>query len=307
MAFLSLSVLFILSFIISNLYGQILKIDHEIQLDTFELAWNYYQYIKSNNVRSIKKNVYSSNTRLLFVAGLDGSGHDILKTMFNSCKSCKAAPSLSHALMYHDEKHEVLRGLFSTNDTETVMQQFSLVADEMKKLVGGPNDEELHIIGLSLMPGIEIMSYPNSHTHERVMNHPDLQILAFLSEKLNIDLRILVLQTSSQILLSDVTSPLEERVLIEAASAFYTELKLLDSKFLYCISPEKIYSMSTDERQAMAEFIHPSIVPKVLNEMWKEVKPLEQKRNTKAHPYHNIMLQGKLGLVDRLCQDINKA
>lgn len=47
-----------------------------------------------------------------------------------------------------------------------------------------------------------MFSYPNFNAQNKVMNYPDIYLLAILSELTNIDLRILVLQRNSLSILS---------------------------------------------------------------------------------------------------------
>jgi hypothetical protein len=80
------------------------------------------QDIKSNQLQ-IKKTIFNNKKRVLFVAGLEGSGHHALHSMFSVCFAegmCVAEQDISHDVMWYDPVAKIIHGLFSADDGDQV-------------------------------------------------------------------------------------------------------------------------------------------------------------------------------------------
>jgi hypothetical protein len=79
------------------------------------------------NLLSLKlplpKTVSKNSPRLLFVAGLEGTGHHAWNAMIHVCvanKHCKVAETLTKELMHFDDAENTVKGLFGTEETQEV-------------------------------------------------------------------------------------------------------------------------------------------------------------------------------------------
>ncbi len=101
----------------------------------------------------IPKSQFSNKKRLLFVAGLEGTGHHAFKAMFEICvtnKTCVAASGLSKTLMSFDSKYNILRGLFSAGESWKSPESLQKAFIQMKAIASS-NDNVIHIVGKSMI------------------------------------------------------------------------------------------------------------------------------------------------------------
>jgi len=157
----------------------------------------------SNGDFRLKKTVYSNRTRLLIVAGLEGTGHHAISAMLDICRKrkpplCEADKTLSDKLMLFDKKRRVTDGLFGTSDTAAMLKVSTDIRAYLKNLGSRPG-KHLYFVGLvESLPANGMFSYPNCDGRFKSLDHPDIYQLAILAEKSNVDLRVLVLQVSSR-------------------------------------------------------------------------------------------------------------
>jgi hypothetical protein len=76
----------------------------------------------------LPKTINKNRPRLLFVAGLEGTGHHAWNAMIHVCvanKHCKIAETLTKELMHFDDAENTVKGLFGTEKTIEVSLSIS--------------------------------------------------------------------------------------------------------------------------------------------------------------------------------------
>jgi len=238
----------------------------------------------------IQKKSFSNRNRLLIVAGLEGTGHHALTTMFDVCINattinssssssssssmkgrCLPLPELTNALMFNNATAR--HGLFFSNDASKAGSYLRAIKQIMMKLnTDQQNTATLYILGCDHPTTSGMLSYPNFGNPQKSLNHPDVAVLARLAELAHIDFRIIVLQRSADNILISTQNrrfggPKEGRTLSDNAASLYSQLKLLDSKFFHCIQYHELSILNDEKKKELIEFTHPliqSILPKML-------------------------------------------
>lgn len=266
----------------------------------------------------VKKTIFDDRTRVLFVAGIEGSGHHAIKDVLELCFSmrlCRAAP-FSKDLFYrgsgsqglfgaanyssHPDLLEVTLGRmkeFVFNVSHNLPIEDNTAYDKRKVVLPGhfgPENEStppphIYVIGLETFPSAGMMSYPNFNDGQtKALDHPDLIPLAILAEEAGIDLRILVLSRPAYDTLYSVIrrgygNGYGPEILVDNAIALTHQIQMIDPAFFLCLPYEKLASYSHPEQAAdlrvIAQFLHP-----VLDE---ESLQIMLKMWTKIHPVHH--------------------
>ncbi len=104
----------------------------------------------SGNTKALyKKTQFNDKKRLLFVAGLEGSGHHALHAMFDICfdeKLCVAEGDITHSILHLNKTDFLVHGLFAAEDGESSTEHLKVVYTAFKNLAISKVDK-LHIIG----------------------------------------------------------------------------------------------------------------------------------------------------------------
>jgi hypothetical protein len=231
--------------------------------------------------RYVSKTAFTEG-RLLFFAGLEGTGHHGIQKMFLQCRlfpgdyACIFEFELSRLLFLHLPPNPKIKktlfdrrdGLFFGEGTDRTGTNAMRVFDELKK-----RKEEYakhtHFFGLSMdSTQSGMMSYPNFNLGTKPLNYPDIVVLAALMESLQIDFRVGVLIRNARDLMNSVmrrgfsgyTGPLTEaRIIVDNAAALLAQMKMLDPRFFHCLEYEKMANMTTEEKGSLAEFLSPSV------------------------------------------------
>ena len=128
-----------------------------VKCDTFQfnktLTSSYGQHVS----KTVQKKTFSNSNRLLFVAGLEGTGHHAMKAMFQVCQnmprgannstntsSCESEESLS--LLFMNTSRYSRSGLFMTEDHKRVGKVISLIKQRMHAL-SSANGSHLYFLG----------------------------------------------------------------------------------------------------------------------------------------------------------------
>lgn len=265
----------------------------------------------------VKKTIFDDRTRVLFVAGIEGSGHHAIKDVLELCFSmrlCRAAP-FSKDLFYRGSGSQGLFGAANYSSHPDLlevtlgrMKEFMYnvshnlpiednAAYDKKKIVlpghfGQDNDSKpphIYVIGLETFPSAGMMSYPNFNDGQtKALDHPDLIPLTILAEEAGIDLRILVLSRPAYDTLYSVIrrgygNGYGPEILVDNAIALTHQIQMIDPAFFLCLPYEKLASYSHPEKaadlHAIAQFLHP-----VLDE---ESLQIMLKMWSKIHPVHH--------------------
>ena len=254
----------------------------------------------------IRKTSFSNTNRLLIVAGLEGTGHHAFTTMFDVCINvtisnvtstkgrCRPVPELTSTLMFNNATRRV--GLFFANDAANAGIYLKTIKKMMASL-NKPTDNDnniptLYIIGIDHPTTSGMLSYPNFGDPQKTLNHPDIAVLARIAELVNLDFRVVVLQRSADSILMSTQNrrfggPREGRILSDSAAALYSQLKLLDPRFFYCIQYHDLSTLSDDKKRELIDFTHPIVIQSLLPQMLKLVHSKPQ--ITTSHDFINNM------------------
>lgn len=98
----------------------------------------------------LNKVAYSNQTRVLFVAGLEGSGHHAFADMMSECErsACSYESKISALSVSYNSTSLATVGLFSGTDGERNDLFISKMLDWMHKLSADAQIKRLHYIGL---------------------------------------------------------------------------------------------------------------------------------------------------------------
>jgi hypothetical protein len=227
----------------------------------------------------LPKRINSEGIRVIFVAGLEGTGHHAWNAVFEQCVSsgeCAVATNLTQALMQFDPVKKVVHGLFGADDAHVNSIQLYNVYQQMQSLAA-LSDSRAYLVGLCFVHRAAMLSYPNYNGVNKALDHPDLHILATLAEMAGVDFRVIVLQRSAREILSSTTSrdiggSNEPKILIDNAAALYTQMLLVDPAFYHCVQYRELGSLSQRQKHSLAEFIHPALSVSTMDRMLSTVR-----------------------------------
>jgi hypothetical protein len=227
----------------------------------------------------LPKRINSEGIRLIFVAGLEGTGHHAWNAVFEQCVSsgeCAVATNLTQALMQFDPVKKVVHGLFGADDAHVNSIQLYDVYQQMQSLAA-LSDSRAYLVGLCFVHRAAMLSYPNYNGVNKALDHPDLHILATLAEMAGVDFRVIVLQRSAREILSSTTSrdiggSNEPKILIDNAAAIYTQMLLVDPAFYHCVQYRELGSLSQRQKHSLAAFIHPALSVPTIDRMLSAVR-----------------------------------
>lgn len=236
------------------------------------------------HVTPFPKNVYSNNSRLLLVAGLEGTGHHAISDMMSVCmkaspsKSCSEDVDLSVMMMHSlaPEKHQIGQfGLFFGEDANRAGQHIQTIESRMKELAKA-SMSHLYFLGLGKTAKTGMFSYPAFAGPFKAINHPDAFALAVMAEKSNLDFRILVLQRNHLEILASTHKRhfggnVEARLLIHNAEALLAQLRLLDKRFYRCVDYKTLNKIDDVEKKRLQNFLHPVVLRNSLTGMLKQL------------------------------------
>ena len=151
----------------------------------------------------LKKQVLSSRMRLIFVVGLEGTGHHyIVNVLSHVCKPdqdlCPDVCPLGK-IMY-----SALATSKTEDDYEDARNNFRKEMQKLAMVVKGLPAGEAFMDAFRRCDGSGYMSYPNFNGIDKAMHYVDLKVLAEEAERAGIDLRVIYLSRAAKsILVSD--------------------------------------------------------------------------------------------------------
>jgi hypothetical protein len=251
----------------------------------------------------LPKKAFSDQLRMLLVVGLEGTGHHAMKSIFSECLDSADAAKLEsssakcavddrlNSLLMHTYAGKPKVGLFFAEDAArggelSLAVQASLrnISKHAENVLAGNN--RLYILGLEFTSGGGMLSYPNFGGASKALNHPDAFLLAALAENAGLDLRVFVLSRNTADVLRSVSSrnfggEQEARILASNAESIYTQLSLLDRRFLLCIDYEELDSISSNRtrKDEFAKSLHPRVVPRFVDKMLSRFVPSDKSSN----------------------------
>lgn len=202
-------------------------------------------------------------TRVVFVAGLEGTGHHAWASIFTACAECSFATGLARAL-FRGFRTKQYHGLFAPDTAQQTANDEAAVRVEFRRLVrlGGirlhvlhPDPSDPHAYG-----DTGELSYPCGDGPERAHHHPDLIKLATIAEDAGVDLRVLVLLRDAASVLDSTavrrhfapTPFLQSVMLVDNAFSLHGQLTSIDPRFFACVR----YDASYEEEARLASFLH---------------------------------------------------
>eukprot|EP01034_Spumella_vulgaris_P026448 gene26448-33027_t len=231
---------------------------------------------------ALRKTAFSNRSRLLFVAGLEGTGHHAVQAMFKVCnatKICEFDALITHHAMRFDGKAQSNHGLFGASDAVNNAKDAVVIEEAMRSLVATPGDH-FYFLGLGFVPGSGMLSYPNFNGRHKSLDHPDAYTLALMAESAGLDFRVLVLQRDAADIIASTAkrgfggalgAAGEPKILIDNAAVLYSQLALLDPAFIHCVQYKTLGNLSAEARDEMVDFLHPVLMKSELAVMLKEV------------------------------------
>ncbi|CAM9131139.1 unnamed protein product [Scytosiphon promiscuus] len=213
----------------------------------------------------VQKTVFSSQMRMIFLVGLEGTGHHFMSAVLRKmCRLpgvfcpdvCPLAVALYKKMGTPQSPSDYREGL------ERIRNETEILALESDGLRNGT---------ISLLAFFKcgskagMMSYPNYGGKDKPLQYVDLRILAEEAERAGIDLRLIYLSRAARsILLSDTQRRSfgggfthETRILTNNAEVIDSFSRELDPGFTTCFSYENISDPGQASR--VGEFVAPTI------------------------------------------------
>ena len=204
----------------------------------FESNYNFtaeLNQIFANGADYLVKRVKSKGKRLLFIAGLEGSGHDMLARVLHSCSNSTKASAISSnkdmflapvcekdvimSSLLLDMKGREISGLFASDDAVTVIRLVNSIEGRLRRINASfareSTKNHLIFLGLGASDGnrgsVSMLTYPVGPvslgvSSDKSLSRPDVFLLSLLCERAGIDLRIVVLQRHSRDVLENISN-----------------------------------------------------------------------------------------------------
>lgn len=283
------------------------------------LSSNLYIRFVNSSKPIIEKKSFNENLRLLFVAGIEGTGHHAISSMLKECvkkdpHSCKNARDLSFDLFTHVTKDDNY-GLFASEHGADVDKDLVKVRQELKT-ISSSSETALYFLGLCDDATAGMLSYPNFSGENKALNHPDVVLLTKMSEEVNIDFRIIVLLRDAVSILKSVFSSKknylggikgpEPRILIDNTAVLYSQLTLIDSKFFQCMNYDdfiKLRRGDNELKEKLVNFVHPVVLKDKIDDMSHGIhmRDSNEYNETEVFSFYATNLQLRLDLIQELC------
>eukprot|EP00040_Diaphanoeca_grandis_P021516 m.114714 g.114714 ORF g.114714 m.114714 type:complete len:354 (-) comp28367_c0_seq1:405-1466(-) len=208
----------------------------------------------------VAKRTFSSKSRAVFIAGLEGTGHHAFHSLFTT-DMCDYAETVGDAINKKLTKHRYCVGvhpehLWPTCDINGsfflgqrrsdvlasrvgLLKAFKRMANARRKRLFVLNGAHPSYLNWPML------SYPNCAAHGcRNLHNPDVRMLADVAEQAGLDLRVIVITRSAQGMLESVivnrgfgeTLESETNLLSTSAAILTSQLKSIDPLFVSCIA-----------------------------------------------------------------------
>ena len=177
-------------------------------LSTMHLVDSSSYILPSSGKGILAKDISSSKVRFVFVAGLEGSGHHAIHSIYSQCVSLGGPCAVNEEIMsYLYSGYSEPEGVFvyggatnqSSSELRTLRKKF--VTEITKEAASHANPTVIFLNAGEQLPRTGMMSYPNFGGDEKSLHHPDVRELALLCEEAGVDLRILVLQVCTNVIM----------------------------------------------------------------------------------------------------------
>jgi len=205
---------------------------------------------RANTNFLVEKTVFSETTRFAFVAGLEGTGHHSIGSIFKNCQKsgrCVAIEKLTLGV-YHGGGRP--HGAFVYAD-ETSARDVEKAREGLITAFRLAHTDQRRLVVLNTLldtKGSGEMSYPNFLGADRALNHPDVHYLAYLAERAGVDLRILVLTRPAEGMIQSTTvhrhfnsKSVQSTQMAGMAAVLAAQLQLIDPRFYLCVPYSSLF------------------------------------------------------------------
>ena len=225
----------------------------------------------------IRKTATSSTFRVVFIMGLEGTGHHAWSNIYNTCIRTGVGPCASNetltTLLY--KGGPLPEGIFaygaSPSDSPALVAcRQRLFLSALAELKEKASSELIFLNGAEVKEGH--LSFPSYNGPHKALHQPDVVALARLCESVGVDLRLVVmLRDTDAITASTVKrafgkdSAHEVAVLTNNAAVMTAQLSLLDPAFTSCVQYDDMGDPhKADVRESLASFLHPKLTGDIL-------------------------------------------
>eukprot|EP00752_Nemacystus_decipiens_P004768 g4339.t1 len=217
----------------------------------------------------VAKTAFSDKMRLVFVVGLEGSGHHYLNDVVvgGLCKSdtvkCPDICSLA------DVWYNKLSTFTNPSEYKDGIEELGKEMEHLSHFANGLRNKTVAVAnfakcGVLKRYHVGEMSFPDYAGRDKPLQHVDLRMLAEEAERAGIDLRLIYLGRASEEILISTTEHRrfgnfahQARVLINAASVISSSFAELHPDFLTCFSYNN--RASSVQASRVAEFVMPTM------------------------------------------------
>ena len=270
----------------------------------------YIQIFTMISIRSfvsssfVEKKVFSDNTRLVFPAGIEGTGHHYFMSIWDVLD-----PSIKKPFPF-----SMYRIDYSMSSN---IENYNNVVEESKHNMNVLYDETI-LDSPKLVYPHKTYSYPSDHGKDKAFQCPDLRPIAEDAEESGIDLRIIYLKRSAKDSIISNTDHrqfhmhlgIEEeseeerfmryiRILFTSIAVLHSQLLEIDPKFIVCHDFNIINDV--DQMGKIANFISPNeeIANDIISINTDDLKKKNQKKPKLEVDFEPIIEKNML-LIDRL-------
>lgn len=194
----------------------------------------------------VEKTIYNQNFKVLFVVGIEGSGHKFWNTgVVNRCLQFENCPFIKNENV---SSNFMCMGASILDDDLNLMKKYKNCRENLYKNL--LHCKMMHNDGsiLTMVSGENMLSFPNWDGSQKFAQFPATIDLIEICEELKIDLRILYLNRNYIDILQTVVSwnigktPIREVRSLEISSALiYRDLSMIDPGYFICTNYEDLF------------------------------------------------------------------
>ena len=155
----------------------------------------------------VNKTVFSSKTRMVFLVGLEGTGHHFMNEILQ--RMCEADPTTLVCPDVCPIADALMNGMARANSTINYKYGREKLRNETEALaltMDGSERLYLATFQACARKGIKSeLSFPSFSGEDKPLQYVDLRVLAAEAERVNIDLRLVYLSRSARDILTSTT------------------------------------------------------------------------------------------------------
>ena len=162
-----------------------------------------------DNSGMLDKTVFSPKIRMVFLVGLEGSGHHLMTSVLE--RVCTSARVICpHVCPIADAAYNSMGCASTTSEYEQGIDSLRNEMDALALTLDSLQDGgDVVLANFHDCPGrkyrVGMMSFPNYHGPDKPLQYVDLKILAEEAERINVDLRMIYLDRAARDILVSTT------------------------------------------------------------------------------------------------------